>query len=205
MGFFSICVCSDCCRPNFEVNVKQIIQNLEIDDNKKQILRKRYVNEVIKYNSLYNRYAFWYNSIRFLVTVGSMIVSALLPVQHMGSQAGFENEKEFANQVYWFTWLLSLCVSIFNAIMQLFSLDQKYLMAHFTCEELVSEGWHYFTLSGKYIEGTHETEFSNFSDAIEDIKLKQLIKEHEIDTSTSGKKNHTNPLKKNKNNLTISN
>ena len=200
MGCFSIFICSDCCRPGFEVRVKQIINSLQIDDIKKDILRKRYVNEVVRYNNLYNRYAFWYNMIRFIVTVGSMIVSALLPIQHMGNQAGYEDEKEFANRIYWLTWLLSLFVSIFNAIMQLFSLDQKYLTSHFTCEELVTEGWHYFCLSGKYIGGTHDSEFSNFSDSIEDIKLKQLVKEHEIDNS---RKNNLN--NRNRNNIAISN
>lgn len=205
MVLFSICICGDCCRPSFEVKVKQIITNLELDGNKKEILKKRYVNEVVKYNNLYNRYGFWYNSIRFLVTVGTMVVSGLLPVQHMGSQAGYENEQEFANMIYWFTWLLSLFVSIFNAIMQLFSLDQKYLMAHLTHEELVSEGWHYFSLSGKYTEGTHESEFGIFCDVIEEIKIKQLIKENEIDASNTNKKINQNPIKKIKNSLSISN
>ena len=84
----------------------------------------------------------------------------------------------FDNFSYWSAWSISLLVTICNGFLQLFSLDKNYFELAITSEQLKTEGWQFFQLSGKYDEyKDHQEAYRPFCKSIENIKRKQVEKE----------------------------
>ena len=117
-----------------------------------------------------------FNSSRVIITVGSLIVPALLSIQGLGNTNP---------QIYWSTWVVSLLVTICNALVSLFKYDKRYYYLHTVLEKLISEGWQYIELTGRYsgyhIHGmvpTHENQFVYFCHAVEKIRMKQIEEEY---------------------------
>ena len=115
---------------------------------------------------------------RTMITVGSLIVPALLSIQGFGSTN---------TSIYWATWVVSLLVTISNALVSLFKLDKRYYYINTILEKLISEGWQYVELTGKYsgyftpnVTATHENQFVYFCHAVEKIRMKHV--EHEYYT-----------------------
>jgi len=74
--------------------------------------------------------------------------------------------------------MLSLSVTASNGFLQLFSLDKNYFEYAITTEQLKTEGWQYFQLSGKYDDyESHKEAYRPFCKSIENIKRKQVEKE----------------------------
>ena len=103
-------------------------------------------------------------------------------------------------------------VTISNGFLQLFSLDKNYFNYSIVVEQLKTEGWQYFGLSGKYEEyDTHTKEaYKEFCKAIENIKRKQIEQEFQgkgnntkkkenKDIKDKDKENHKTPLLKDNN------
>jgi len=117
---------------------------------------------------------------RVIVTVGSLIVPALLSIQTAeppGSSA--------ALAIYWSTWVVSLFVTICNALLTLFKIDKRYYYLHTCMEQLISDGWQYIELSGKYsgfntpeATPTHANQFIFFCHAVEKIRMRQVEEEY---------------------------
>ena len=117
---------------------------------------------------------------RTIITVGSLIVPALLSIQYNSS---LENSLPYI--IYWITWVISLLVTTSNGIMTLFKIDKKFYFLHTTYEQLMSEAWQYIHLTGKYSgfylkEGIpdHQNQYVFFCHNMEKIKLKQVEEEY---------------------------
>lgn len=115
---------------------------------------------------------------RTIITVGSLLVPALLSIQNNSS-------KEINEQVYWATWFTSLLVTICNGLQTLFKLDKKYYSVHTVMEQMISEGWQYIELTAKYSgfyhpkeKPTHDNQFIYFCHAIEKIRMRQIEEEY---------------------------
>lgn len=124
---------------------------------------------------------------RTIVTVGSLIVPALLSIQYTNtSGSNSANPTDMPYLVYWTTWIISLLVTTCNGILTLFKVDKKYFFLHTTLEQIKSEAWQYIHLSGKYggfyCHGdtlpTHENQYVYFCHNIEKIKLRQIEEEY---------------------------
>jgi len=150
--------------------------------------KHRIINRFIELSESYTRRAFFYAFIfhigRFMVTVGSLIVPALLSIQYTNS-VGAGNIAPVSYQIYWTTWILSLLVTTCNGILTLFTIDKKYYFLHTTLEQLHSETWQYIALTGKYnghyTKGrvpTHSNQVVFFCHNMEKIKLKQVEEEY---------------------------
>jgi hypothetical protein len=87
--------------------------------------------------------------------------------------------KHFDQIIYWSSWTISLSVTASNGFLQLFSLDKNYFEYALTTEQLKTEGWQFFQLSGKYEDDeSHKEAYKDFSKSIENIKRKQVEKEY---------------------------
>ena len=98
--------------------------------------------------------------------------------------------------LYWITWGISICVTIFQNILTLFRFDKKYFGIHSTLEKLESEGWHYLELSGRYSHfqnhhSTHYNQFAHFTNTIEKIKMSQTNDEYNSISSNKLNNIHT--------------
>ena len=73
--------------------------------------------------------------------------------------------------LFWTTFIISLMVTICNALMKLYSIDKIYIIRHLKYDELRREGWFFYTLTGEYAKyNTNDEAFRLFITRIEAIK-----------------------------------
>ena len=163
-------------RLGYKDQVLDIINSLELSsETDKHILKSRFLYEVLNYDARKMHTKKYYNGFRFAVTVGSILLPALLSIGQMDPA---KLPRNFDQISYWSTWSLSLTVTVCNGFLQLFSLDKNYFEFSLTSEQLKTEGWQFFQLSGKYEDyEDHKAAYRPFCKSIENIKRKQVEKE----------------------------
>jgi hypothetical protein len=159
----------------------------DLDDLKKSIIQERYVRLLESYERRCNRLSMIFHTARILITVGSLVVPALLSIQYTNtgtSTSSFPDSDSLAYRIYWATWVLSLLVTTSNGVINVFKLDKKYYFIHTTYEQLRSEGWQYIGLTGRYSgliasgQVSHDSQFIYFCHMVEKIKMKQVEEEY---------------------------
>ena len=157
--------------------VNNIIDTLDLDsETDRGILKSRFLSEVVDYERRKLKTKKYYNIFRFIVTTGSILLPAILSLGQMDPS---KLPKNFDQITYWSSWTISLMVTASNGFLQLFSLDKNYFEYALTTEQLKTEGWQYFQLSGKYEDDeSHKAAYKAFSKSIENIKRKQVEKEY---------------------------
>jgi len=157
--------------------VDGIIDTLVLDsETDRGILKSRFLSEVVEYERRKLKTKKYYNIFRFIVTTGSILLPAILS---LGQMDPAKLPKNFDQITYWSSWTISLMVTASNGFLQLFSLDKNYFEYALTTEQLKTEGWQYFQLSGKYEDDeSHKAAYKAFSKSIENIKRKQVEKEY---------------------------
>ena len=189
MNFFNF-ICNK--QHKFRKNIVYIIENAELDDYKKAILIRRFVKQVVYYERKCDTYRYYYNLFRTSVTIGSILLPALLSIQNISLTSDKNKDQKFQNVVYWLTWGISLGVTVCNGIIQLYSLDKLYYSSSMLTEKLKSEGWKFFQLSGRYIFfTTHDEAFIPFCDEIEKLKMEQVTHEYSELLQDNSKDNET--------------
>jgi len=171
-------------------NFHTIIEQSDLNEMDKTILKSRFLNEIQFYDYKRDTVKIYYNILRFLVTSGSIILPAILSIGQMEEEDLPDN---FESISYWSSWGISLVVTASNGFIQLFSLDKKYYDYSLTTEQLKSEAWEYFQLSGKYeCFENHKVSFRTFCNGIEKIKNGQIAREFsgksEDSSNNNGKK-----------------
>ena len=176
--------------------ITEIVKTLQLSDDSKKnatdraILKNRFLSEVLTYEGRRDHTKRYYNVFRFMVTTGSILLPAILSIGQMDPAKLPPN---FESISYWSAWTISLMVTISNGFLQLFSLDKNYFEYAITTEQLKTEGWQFFQLSGKYEDyKTHEEAYKSFSKSVENIKRKQVEKEFsgkgDVNKGKGGKK-----------------
>jgi len=179
---------------NYSTRINNIIDNLKMTDGmdeSKEIIKARFVDEVNYYEKKRDKTKKYYNVFRFIVTTGSILLPALLSIGQMDPN---KLPKNFDQISYWSTWSISLMVTISNGFLQLFSLDKNFFSYSLVVEQLKTEGWQYFGLSGKYEEyDNHNREaYKDFCKAVENIKRKQVEQEFQGKGNNTKKKGISN-------------
>jgi hypothetical protein len=153
----------------------------------KKIIEQRYLLLLGEFERRAFFYAILFHTCRVLVTIGSLIVPALLSIQYTDTttSTSMANPEDFAYQIYWATWVVSLLVTTSNGIFTLFKVDKKYYLLHSTLEQLRSEGWQYLELSGRFSgfytpkeTPSHTNQFLFFCHRVEKIKMHQVQEEY---------------------------
>ena len=161
---------------NFADNVSGIIDDIELQrPYDRAIIKYRFLNEINYYEKKRDETKKYYNIFRFIVTTGSILLPAILS---MGQMDPAKLPRNFDMVSYWCSWTISLMVTGSNGFLQLFSLDKNYFSYSMVVEQLKTEGWQYFGLSGKYEDyPDHQSAYKTFSKSIESIKRKQIDQE----------------------------
>ena len=167
--------------------ITEAFDSLDLDFQKKTSIKYRFISLLDEYTFRSKRYSRAFHSLRIIISVGSLIVPALLSVQFTGgsSSSSTGSTASVSSSVYWIVWVLSLFVTISNALMNLLKIDKKYYTLHTTLHQIVSEGWLYIELSGKYSGyktpgevPTHENQYIYFGQCLEKIRMKQIGEEY---------------------------
>ena len=171
----------------FSENVSGIVDELELEKGyDKAIIKYRFLDEISFYEKKRDHTRKYYNSFRFIVTTGSILLPAILS---MGQMDPNKLPKNFDMVSYWASWTISLMVTASNGFLQLFSLDKNYFSYSMVVEQLKTEGWQFFGLSGKYEDyKSHQEAYKVFSKSIESIKRKQVEQEFSNGKGDSKKK-----------------
>lgn len=163
------------------------LEKTTLSDLEKTILKNRYVKLIRNYQRRAYFFTVCFHTMRFFMTVGSLIVPALLSIQYTNSATTqvISDPGTFEYRVYWATWVISLLVTMSNGLISVFKIDKKYYIAHTTLEHLRSEGWQFLELSGRYsgfytpsVVPTHTNQFIFFCSSVEKIKMKQVEEEY---------------------------
>jgi hypothetical protein len=168
----------ECYRKPKTTPFERALATIELSDLNKQILLERYNALLIKLNEQSFQLSVSFHSSRCIITVGSLIVPALLSIQYTnatGTNVG----------IYWTTWVISLLVTICNGLSTLLKIDKQYYHIHTVREQLISDGWQYLELTGKYSgfhtptqHVTHENQFIYFCHSVEKIRMKQVQEDY---------------------------
>ena len=161
---------------SFSENVSGIIDDIELQrPYDKAIIKHRFLDEITYYEKKRDETKKYYNVFRFIVTTGSILLPAVLS---MGQMDPAKLPKNFDMISYWCSWTISLLVTGSNGFLQLFSLDKNYFSYSMVVEQLKTEGWQFFGLSGKYEDyPDHQSAYKTFSKSVESIKRKQIDQE----------------------------
>ena len=186
---------------NYNENIISVIDSLDFPDdlkNQKEIIKYRFLEEVKYYENKRKSTGKYYNVFRFIVTTGSILLPAILSVGQMDPE---KLPKHFDRVTYWSSWSISLLVTICNGFLQLFSLDKNYFSYSLVVEQLKTEGWQFFGLSGKYedYEEHDKKSYKEFCKAVENIKRKQIEFEFQGKGNDTKKKNKDDKNKDDKN------
>lgn len=149
------------------------------------ILKERYVRLLAQLRWRARRLSLLFHTARTVITVGSLLVPALLSIQYTDATVGTVQVTEQGMRIYWAAWTVSLFVTMCNGLLTMFKIDKHYYYVHTTMEQLTSEGWQFLELTGKYsgfftpgIPPTHENQFIFFTHAVEKIRMRQVEEEY---------------------------
>jgi hypothetical protein len=170
---YSYC-CRCCCDDHNSYNLILSLKAIDLKPDYKFILINRYIKTLIYHENQITQIYGIYNVFRFIIQTGSILTPALLSIQHLFGDGQ-------PNFIYWLTWCLSLLVGLLANYISLFGLDKKYFTYEKSYHKLVSHGWQYLQLSGKYSEldneiiPTHNNMFNKFCNNIENMLLKEAF------------------------------
>jgi hypothetical protein len=165
-----------------DIMVEDLLMELsDLSTIQRKILITRFCGIIRNYRKRVKFITIMFNVMRFIVTVGSLLVPALLSIQSPGSLTTLSSDG-----IYWSTWAVSLSVTMSNGILALYKIDKKYYSLNTVLEHLVSEGWQYLQLSGRYSgffgdhihKPTHKNQFVYFCNSIEKIVMRQVEDEY---------------------------
>jgi hypothetical protein len=162
---------------------KTVLHYLDLTNAQKQIIETRYLRILQHLQKRTRNHAIIFFIGHFIITVGSLFVPALLSIQNSDKEYA-PTTGPFNVHVYWTTFVISLLVTMWNAILTLFRIDKKYYFLNTTLERLRSEGWQYVSLTGRYSghltkkKPTHKNQFVYFAHYVERIKMKQIEEEY---------------------------
>lgn len=176
--------------------LQQALGSITLTAEQRIIFEERYIRVIDTSYNQCTKIFYLFNVNRIIITTGSIIIPALLSIQY----------KDITSDVrilYWFTWSISICVTISNAVLTMFKFDKKFYMFHATYEQLMTEGWQFLALTGHYKSNsnfkTHSDQFQNFTERIEKILMLQAqteyIKLQDINggTNSSNSSNSSQP------------
>lgn len=167
-----------CCNVYLErYEFERVINDLDLSNIQKQIIFSRYIHIIEHLRKRVAAYSRVFYIGHTIITVGSLIVPALLSIQNSSSVSNY------SITIYWSTFIISLLVTTFNGILTLFKIDKKYYFLNTILERLRTEGWQYLGLTGRYQstniqQSTHQNQFVLFTHQIEKIKMKQIEEEY---------------------------
>jgi hypothetical protein len=157
-------------------NINNGIDLIQLGDSQKRIIKLRLEALLDTYSRRSKCYSITFHTLRITVTVGSLIVPALLSIQSPTT-----SNVQLNLTLYWVVWVISLFVTISNGFMTLLKVDKKYYNLNTSYQHFISETWQYIELSGKYSgyytpgqKPTHDNQYVYFCSILEKIQMKTI-------------------------------
>ena len=162
--------------------IEEALDTTTLSDIQKKTLKSRLGSLLQEYYSRAYNYSLGFNTFRITITVGSLIIPALLSIQNTASSTPGHT---MSQEVYWVVWMISLLVTMSNGIMTLLKIDKKYFTLNTTFQHLLSESWQFVHLAGAYsgsytptIPVSHQNQYVFFCNKIEKIRMRHIEDEY---------------------------
>ncbi len=141
----------------------------------RRTIKSRYRFLMNEYRRRCRIYTFLFYTLRITMTVGSLVVPALLSLK-----SGANDDQT----LYWITWAISLAVTTSNGLTTLFKLDKRFFMLQAVAEKIRSETWQYLALAGRYsghyggTKPTHKNQYVYFCSYLEKVRMRHIVDEY---------------------------
>lgn len=134
-----------------------LIEDLELEPQRKRFLRSRWLDQVIWLERKATRARNLYYGVRLTTVVGALLVPALVTVNFA--------DDTLDSGVTAATWIVGLVVALSAALEQFFHFGDRWRSYRRTVERLKAEGWLFLQLSGRYAANgaTHESAYPAFA------------------------------------------
>lgn len=164
--------------------IEEIIDGLDLSDLQKQALYSRWLDQVVWLEAAATKARRLYYALRLVTVVGAVAIPALI---------GLNLEGSFDEALAWTTFGLSLLVAISAAVEEFFRFGARWRQYRRTAEQLKSEGWDFFQLSGPYRRfDDHPSAFRSFAGRVEGL-LRRDVESYVTDVTAERQKEPDKP------------
>ena len=128
-------------RGQLKAELTNMIDTLALTDFQKQMLRGRWLDQLMWQEARAAAARDWYYRLRLTTIIGGVLLPALVSV-------GLTTQ--FPGATKWLTFGLSLLIAVSAAIEEFFHYGERWRSYRDSVERLKSEGWQFLELSGPY-------------------------------------------------------
>jgi hypothetical protein len=157
-------------------DLEALVNSLQLAPEQDHFLRSRWLENVLWMEAAAQRTRTRYYVLRLITVVGAVIVPALVSINAIG---GAETA------VTWLTFAVSLVVAVSAAVEGFLRFGERWRHYRSLVEELKSEGWNYYELTGRYRakHASHAGAFPAFVARVSDL-LRQETQTYIEDIAT---------------------
>lgn len=143
-------------------DLEALVDSLQLAPEQDHFLRSRWLENVLWMESAAQRTRTRYYVLRLVTVVGAVIVPALVSINAVGGAK---------TAVTWLTFAVSLVVAVSAAVDGFLRFGERWRHYRSLVEELKSEGWDYYELSGRYSAqgASHAAAFPTFAARVNDL------------------------------------
>lgn len=148
----------------------EVLKTCSLTGRSKLIIRQRFLNLFRFYRKKHKYASIFHNGSRIIVSMGSIIIPALLTLDNEISERSLTSQS-----IYYTTFSISMLVTLTNALSELMQISKKYYTYASVEEGMVTEGWSFLSLSGKYKDYTDHSEcWRKFVNKIEKLNTSAI-------------------------------
>jgi hypothetical protein len=143
-------------------DLEALVNSLQLAPEQDHFLRSRWLENVLWMEAAAQRTRTRYYALRLITVIGAVIVPALVSINAIGGAQ---------TAVTWLTFAVSLVVAVSAAVEGFLRFGERWRHYRSLVEELKSEGWDYYELSGAYTaqDASHAGAFPAFVARVNDL------------------------------------
>lgn len=140
-------------------DLEKMVKSFQLNEEQRHFVSSRWLENVLWMESAAQRTRTRYYGLRLITIIGAVIVPALVSINAVGGAEA---------AITWVTFAVSLVVALSAAVDGFFRFGDRWRHYRSLVEELKSEGWGFYELSGNYggEAATHGTAFPTFVERV---------------------------------------
>lgn len=166
--------------------LKNLIQKLDLPDEKKEYLEARWLNYVLWWDSRATINKANYLLFRRIVMIGGALIPVMVGLREVRAFEGYGILFTLATVVF------SLMVAIGAGMEEIYHYGDIWRDKRSAAEFLKIEGFRYFQLTGAYKGKTHKSAYADFTDAVENL-IEREIKDYIVAVKPKAEKDEPEP------------
>ena len=146
-------------------DLEKLVASFEVTDDQRHFISSRWLENVLWMETAAQRTRSRYYRLRLTTIVGAVVVPALVSINAVG---------DTEDAITWLTFAISLVVALGAAVEGFFRFGDRWRHYRGLVEELKSEGWAFYELTGAYREETkHRTAFTAFAERVNELLARE--------------------------------